>query len=414
MAKYSYTAFREDQVALLQRSEKSIAQGALTNSKRPECFVKGVYPNHVDRGYGSTLYFKDKCWVDFICALGTNLFGYGNHYITNAVAHVITTGANLSLSTDLEIMAAEKAQSLWSECERVKFFKNGSDACSAAIRIARTYTGKDLVLSLGYHGSDDDFTSLTEPALGVPKRGWIGSYKDYSGKDADNIAAIIIEPVELDLSDKRREEIQNLRDFCTSKGIVLIFDEIITGFRFPKLSVSNYWGIKPDIACFGKAIGGGHSISLVGGRIDIMNCGDYFLSNTFNGERTGLAAFLASAALLGKPALNGNKTIDDLWLEAQTFWSSLNEICDGYVQFEGYPTRGRLVGSDISKAMFMQECCKAGVLFGPSYFYNFTHSAHRDQVKSTVCGVIKSLKMGLVKLEGEMPKAPMADKLRKG
>lgn len=414
MAKNTSTEFRHDQALFLDRANRSIAQGALTNSKRPESFVKGVYPSHLDKYIGATTYYKNHSWTDYICGLGTNLFGAANPYINRAVIRSIEAGVSFSLSSTLEVEAAERAQSIWPELERVKFFKNGSDATNAAIRIARAYTGRDNILTAGYHGSSDDFVSLTAPAVGIPARHWVwpSCAESIDKMGSKSFAAVIVEPMDLDDSDANREQLQKLREWCDATGTVLIFDEIITGLRVPKLSVSNYYGIKPDLACYGKAIGNGYSISILGGRTDLMTTKDYFVSNTFSGERVGLAAFIAATDLVLIPALNYGRGIDALWSHAGFFWKDINAITDGFVKFKGYPTRGRLEGTALNKALFMQECCKGGLLFGPSYFYNYVHHHHDQSTISVIKSVIQKMKMGLVSLEGEIPKSPMANQMR--
>jgi glutamate-1-semialdehyde 2,1-aminomutase len=410
MAKFTSTAFKREQKQWLDRANRAIAQGALTNSKRPQTFVKGVYPTHIDKTVGSISSYKDAKWVDFVCSLGSNLFGQANPYINQAVIKTINEGNSFSLSSTLEVEAAERAQTIWPELERLKFFKNGTDATTAALRVARAYRGCELVLSAGYHGSSDDFVSLTPPALGVPSREWIKTLGEL--ENLPKVAAIIVEPLILKDDSENREWLAKLRLWCDKTGTVLIFDEIITGFRVPKLSVSNYYGIKPDLACYGKAIANGFSISIMGGRSEIMECGEYFVSNTFSGERCGLAAFVAASDLILNPNQNNGKSVDDLWSHAKLFWNDVNAVTEGVVTFSGYPTRGRIEGTALNKALFMQECCKGGVLFGPSYFYNFTHFQHDQMVLSVIKSVIKNLKMGLVQLEGEMPASPFADKLR--
>lgn len=389
------------------RQRTSIAQGALTNSKRPECFVNGVYPQHLVKGQGCRVYDDlGNVFVDYICGLGSNLLGYANAQVNAAVWERAQLGATLSLSTPLEIEVAELVKMQFPFIDRMKFLKTGSDACSAAIRIARAATGKRVVISDGYHGWHDDFVSLTPPALGVPYRDWIRSL-DGSKYDKDDIAAVIIEPVNLDYSPERIEWLRTIREETANAGVLLIFDEVITGFRFPQGSVYKYTGVEPDLICLGKAMGNGLPISCVGGPTKIMECGEYFVSSTFAGETLSLAAAKAVLTLIGD-----KYRIEDLWEHGGMFLKKFNSIWPEKLTIQGYPSRGAFKGDDVVKALFWQEAVKAGLLFGPSWFYSFAHIGTNDMVISSCEDILHKIKMGEVRLEGEMPKAPFAQQLR--
>lgn len=388
------------------RAELSIGQGALTNSKRPSTFVEGVYPTHASGGRGCYLYSGKKSYVDYIGALGTNLIGYGHAVIAEAVAKRIREGATLSLSSEIEVELAECLKALVPWTELWKFTKSGTEACSAAVKIARAYTGRDLVLSDGYHGWSDDFISLTLPALGVPKRDWVSSVDlDLLGR----AAAVIIEPVQLDYSRERKEYLLNLKEACKKAGCLLIFDEIITGLRFPGYSVSKYFGVDPDLILLGKALGAGLPLSAVGGRKEVMNCGEYFISGTFYGETVSMAASLALIDLLKRDT--NRYSMDELWRQGALFLERFNELHEG-LKIVGYPSRGAFQGDQMVKALFWQEACKAGILFGPSWFFNFPLAAETESVIPVCKDIFTKIKLGQVRLEGNMPLVPFAQKVR--
>ncbi len=403
------------------RAERAIAQGALTNSKRPQSFVYGVYPTHVSGGRGAFVYCADtgRRYIDFICGLGSNLFGYGNEEIGKAIHNAYLTGSALSLSSSLEVECAELLQAAMPWVKRTKFLKTGSEACSAAIRIARAATGRELVLSVGYHGWHDDFVALSEPATGVPRlddeygarpRQWILPLED----DPDwsqlfAAAAVIIEPVVTDWSEERRLWLQALQAKCRETGTWLICDEVITGYRWLRLTVSRWAGLEPDLVCLGKAIGGGMPLAAVCGRdAKAMDDPEYFVSSTFAGDRTALAAFKAVSGMLKKPQWD----LEDLWERAKLFIAAFNGLTEGIVKIEGYPTRGILMGEAGSRALFMQEMCKAGVLMGPSFFFGFQHRELTDEVLAVVKDVCLKIRLGGLELEGEMPTTPFAQKAR--
>jgi glutamate-1-semialdehyde 2,1-aminomutase len=390
------------------RAQDCIAQTALTNSKRVECLVKGIYPTHLDRGLGCHVWdMQGKKYVDFICGLGTNILGYGDTEVVDAIVSQAKKGASLSLGTEIELLTAEKVKTLFPFVDQVKFLKTGTEACMAALRIARAATGKSGVLSQGYHGWSDEFVSLTPPANGVPRVfEYTGSFNS-PDVDLEGVAAVIVEPILTDISKSRIEFLQKLRERCTKENVILIFDEIITGFRFPKFSVSNYYGIHPDLICLGKAIGNGMPLSVVAGKKDIMSCGDYFVSSTFAGESVSLASALKTMTLL-----ETKYDIKNLWQSGMKFVERFNRLWPESIAIQGYPTRGVFVGDPTVKALFWQEACKAGILFGPSWFFNFKHIDLVDEVLSTCQDIITRLKTGAVQLEGEMPKSPFAEKVR--
>lgn len=138
-----------------RRATASIAHGALTNSKRPDCFVRGIYPTHVKGGNGCVITDTQGAqYIDFICGLGANLLGYGHSEVTQEIVRQVQMGPTLSLSTPIEVMTAEKIKEIFPFVHLLRFLKTGSDACLASIRIARAYTGRNMVLSQGYHGAD--------------------------------------------------------------------------------------------------------------------------------------------------------------------------------------------------------------------------------------------------------------------
>lgn len=395
---------------LLGRQQKTIAQGALTNSKRPSCFVDGIYPTHLERGNGSLVWDpKGNQYIDYICGLGTNILGYGNAEIEPVVLRAYRDGASLSLSTETEIVCAEKIKELFPFVDRLKFLKTGSEATSAALRIARAFTKKKLILSSGYHSWHDHFVSLTEPRIGVVDQLHIREFHDAHifAYDFTDVAAVIVEPVVTDASPERVEFLHKLREYCTQNGTLLIFDEIITGFRFPRYSVSGHFGITPDIICLGKAIANGLPLSVVAGKKHIMECDEYFVSSTFAGERMSLAAATRTMELLQKKF-----SLTHLWEEGGKFLRLFNALWPEKITIKAYPTRGTFEGDEQVRALFFQEAVKAGMLFGRSWFFNFGHIEYTDQVIHSCNDIIQKIKMGSVELQGQMPKTPFAQQQR--
>jgi glutamate-1-semialdehyde 2,1-aminomutase len=400
-----------------RRAQDCIAQGYLTNSKRPSCHVSGVYPTHVRHGHGCWLWDMDgRKYTDFICGLGTNLLGYGNARIASAISSQLIHGYCHSFATHHELECAEKVKELFPFVDAVKFLKSGSEACSAAIRIARAATGRDRVLSEGYHGWHDAFVGLTPPALGVPRWPNVG-YREESTNPTrqlralddigPGVAAVIVEPVITDASPERRAWLQRLREACTKAGALLIFDEVITGLRWPRYSVANHWDITPDLIVLGKALGGGMPLAAVGGKYAVMNGAEYFISSTYAGETLSLVAAKTAMTLL-----QTKYDLNHLWERGQAFLDGFNALWPEGVWIEGYPTRGAFKGEPLTKALFFQEACKAGILFGPSWFFSFPLAEEAHGVLDACRDILTRIRLGKVSLEGDLPQSPFAEKVR--
>ena len=277
----------------------------------------------------------------------------------------------------------------------------------AAVRIARAATGRKNVFSSGYHGWSDEFVSLTPPALGVPRTlDHIGTLDSLDHIDFDT-AAVTVEPVMTDASEERIAWLWKLRDRCDKTGALLIFDEVITGMRYQRMSVSNFHRVEPDLIVLGKAMGGGLPIAVVGGREKVMNASEYFVSATFAGEMASI-----SAALKVMELVQTKYRLDELWSHGARFFRNFNELWPGTLQISGYPTRGVFAGEKQTIDLFRQEACKAGILFSTSVFFAFPHIQVADQVLSTCQDIITRMKTGSVKLEGEPSQTPFAQKMR--
>lgn len=395
------------------RQNNVIAQGALTNSKHPSAFVEGVYPTHLVQGAGAFVWDTEgNRYLDFIGSLGANILGYRHEVVDEAIKEQLCHGITFSLSTPLEFRVGEQLQALFPFVERLKFLKTGNEATLAALKIARAYTGKSLVLSEGYHGHGDEWVSLTPPARGVPP---VHIFTQLLAptlieEQIASAGAVILEPVQLDHSEERRLWLKRLREICTRTGTLLIFDEIVTGFRWKDFCVANYWGIYPDLICLGKAMANGMPISVVGGSAEIMG-NDYFVSSTFAGETLSLAAAQATIDILSKgPYL---ESTEGLWHYGNRWMAAFNDLAaDLDLKLIGYPTRGRFVGDPLTIALFFQESIAHGLLFGMTWFYTTALIDRFDYSITQLEKVLCKLKQG-VSLKGKLPRSPTAEKSRK-
>lgn len=387
-------------------ADTHIAQRALTNSKRPSALLEGLYPTHIASGYGC--HMRDAAgrkYIDFICGLGVNLLGYAHNEISGAIMTQIQKGVIYSIPSILEVDAVEHLKSVIPFIQKVKFLKTGSEACTASVKIARAHTGRKKVLSDGYHGWHDGFSSLSESgnhAISVVHycSDGINQLRDISQID-ESTACVIIEPVITKIDDNH---VRAIRDRCKQVGALLIFDEIITGFRFPKYCYAQYADIYPDILLLGKAIGGGLPVAVVAGSAEIMDNPNYFVSSTFAGDTLALAAMIQVIKLL-----SSQYKLEELWERGSVFLNSTNELLKTIdLEIEGYPTRGRFIGDEKQIATFWQECARAGILFGPSYFYNFHHTKVTDTVLSHVKDIVSKIARHEVTLMYPLPKKPLA------
>lgn len=373
-----------------ERAKKVIAQGCLVYSKRSDQFVDGVYPTHVINAQNCTLYCDDgKSYIDMSGGLGSNILDCSNNYTLPSVK---------------EVLLAEMIRDRIPFVEKMRIAKNGSDACQAAVRIARAYTGRSRGYGTGYHGSLNWCIAAEKPGAGCVDEG----YKKFTNiddlmtavkTDKEPVAYVIVEPVELDWSDERKEKLAQLRKLCSKKGIVLIFDEVITGFRVPKYCFSNWWEIEPDLICFGKPIANGHPISVVGGRAKIMDTPDYFVSYTFAGEETSLQAAIDTIHALTEDKIQG------LWNTGKWFLGEIGRISKGSgISLVGMPTKAVWVGDLEYKARFFQCMIDHGILCGKALHINMSHS---DTILQRVLNAAREsillIESGNVVLRGKLP-----------
>ena len=376
-----------------ERAQESIAQGCLTYSKRSDQFVKGTYPTHVTKTEGCYLYGENgKKYCDFIGGLGSN---------------IISSNNNFSLPHVKEVVLAEKIKEKIKFIDKLRFLKTGTDACLSAVRIARTYTSHHLVIGMGYHGFGNMFIAEETPGAGcVPEL-----YKKFDSIEEiiyfmDNnrtmyeVGGVIVEPVQLDIDVK--DKLTALRKACDKHKAVLIFDEVITGFRTPKYCMAQYLGVTPDIICLGKAMANGHPISVVGGKKEIMDAPNYFISSTFAGELSSIEWALETIDFMTE-----NK-IQLLWNDGKTFQEEFNKLSPK-IQMVGIPTKAVFRGDELFKNLFWQEMCKRGFLLGKAWHIMWEHTQRKSPndispiIQLFLCckEVIQEIESGNVKLEGQ-------------
>lgn len=363
---------------LLRLAEAVIPLGSQTFSKSRTQYPLGVSPFFASKGSGSYLWDVDgNKYVDLVASLAAVTLGYGDPEINKAVKRQLKKGVSLSLSSKLETVVAEKIIDLVPSAEMVRFAKNGSDATSAAVRIARYFTRRDHIISIGYHGWHDWYIGSTTRSMGVPSAVQAltlsARYNDLSHVEnlfkevKGDVAAVILEP--MNSVDPAPGYLESLRSFCSSNNILLIFDEVITGFRFANGGAQELFGVTPDLSCFGKGIANGFPISVIAGKREIMEgFKEVFFSGTFGGE---LLSLTAANVVLDK--VKDGRVIPELYRVGQAIQQGLtSEISHKkyeFVNLSGNPTWTFLnwtLSSDALqnqvKTYFLQEMFKRGIL----------------------------------------------------
>lgn len=365
--------------AWLARSEKVIPGGAQTYSKSWRQHIRGVSPIFLERGAGARVWDVDgNEYVDLIQGLLPNILGYAHAEVNAAYYEQAQRGHSFSLAHPLEVELAERLTRLIPCAEMVRFGKNGSDATAGAVRVARAFTGRDRVAVCGYHGWQDWYIGSTSCSAGVPKAvsdlthpfpyndapaldGLLSSFKD-------EFAAVIMEPFNFFWpADGYLAEVKAI---AKRHGALLIFDEICTGFHLGLGGAQKLFGVTPDLATFGKAMGNGYPISCIVGRRDPMQAFDRaFVSFTFAGDVAAMAAasrvldLLEEGSAYQRIAAAGRRLMDGA--RAMVKLAGL----EGRVTFEGHAHwplvkfTGENGGDDpVTKALWLQEMTRRGVL----------------------------------------------------
>ncbi|WP_282136576.1 glutamate-1-semialdehyde 2,1-aminomutase [Seonamhaeicola maritimus] len=305
--------------ALFAEAEKVIPGGV--NS--PVRAFKGVggTPIFVKEAKGAYLYDEDgNRLVDYINSWGPMILGHAYKPVVNAVVEKAQKGTSFGMPTEIETKIAELAVSMVPNIDKIRFVNSGTEACMSAVRLARGYTGKDKVIKFAgcYHGHSDSFLiqagsgastfgTPNSPGVtqGTAKDTLLAKYNDIDNVNAliesnkGEIACIIIEPVAGNMGCIPPKDgfLQALREVCNANNILLVFDEVMTGFRLSKGGAQELFNVKADIVCFGKVIGGGLPVGAFAARNEIMNhlapLGPVYQAGTLSGNPLAMAAGLA-------------------------------------------------------------------------------------------------------------------------
>jgi glutamate-1-semialdehyde 2,1-aminomutase/spore coat polysaccharide biosynthesis protein SpsF len=381
-----------------------------TFSKGPTQFVQGVAPVFLEKGKGSHVWDVDgNEYIDYAMALGPIILGHNYPAVTEAVKEILEKGTTFTLPHRLEGELAEILCEIIPCAEMVRFGKNGSDATSGAVRVARAYTGRDKIACCGYHGWQDWYIATTTRNKGIPEEvkkltltfeyNKIETLEKIFEENKDQIACVIMEPV--GVVEPKDNFLQKVEELTHKNGAILIFDEVVTGFRFSLGGAQEYFNVIPDLACFGKAMANGYPISAIVGKKEIMKLfEEVFFSFTFGGEIVSIAAAIATIK-----ELKEKRVIEYIWGQGRKLKDGYNLFVrelglEKYTQCIGYPPRTVITFKDedgnedlLLKSLFQQECIKRGILFTEAHNICFSHT-NKDidytlRVYRTVLEIIK-------------------------
>jgi glutamate-1-semialdehyde aminotransferase len=372
---------------LYNRALNLIPSVTQTLAKGPQQNVKGIAPKYLQKGKGSHVWDVDgNEYIDFNMAIGPLSLGYAYDKVDDAIKKQLEDGITFSLMHPLEVEVAELINEIIPNAESIRYSKTGADVTSAAIRVARAFTGREKILCCGYHGWHDWYISVTDRNRGIPNSvqelTFTFNYNDLQSlKDSidDETAAVILEPFVFD--SPKDNFLQELREICTKNGTLLIFDEMWTGFRISLGGAQEFFNVKADLATFSKAIANGMPVAVLTGRKDVMKVleKDVFFYTTFGGEALSLAA--AKATMI---ELRDKKVPEYLASKGKKLKDGYNKITEelgmSYTKCVGYECRSLMTfnasaGSPLEmKSLVQQEMIKRGILWGGFHNMSFSHS----------------------------------------
>ncbi|KAA2243537.1 aminotransferase class III-fold pyridoxal phosphate-dependent enzyme [Chitinophaga agrisoli] len=360
-----------------------------TLAKGPGQYVTGVAPKYLKRGKDAHVWDVDgNEYIDYNMGIGPLSLGYCYPRVDAAIAAQLKDGITFSMMHELEVTLAELVHRVIPNAEALRISKTGADVTSAAIRVARAFTGRKKVLCCGYHGWHDWYISVTSRNSGIPEEiAALTSTIDYNDIESvkqaldEDTACVILEPFVF--AEPKDNFLQQLKEVCEANGTLLIFDEMWTGFRIAVGGAQEYFNVKADLACYSKAFANGMPISLLTGRKEIMQLfnEEVFFFTTFGGEALSLAAAVATInemieknvpavlAQKGKLLKDGyNQLAAEIGVAECT--SCTGYDCRSMVTFNA-PGQDTL----LLKSFVQQELFKRGILWSGFHNMSFTHTS---------------------------------------
>jgi glutamate-1-semialdehyde 2,1-aminomutase len=398
----------ENSDRLRKRAHWIIPGGAHTYAKGDDQYPV-LSPGFIVNGYGCHVWDADgNAYIEF--GMGNRAVGLGHAYrhVIDAVARQLEFGCNFTRPARIEVECAATFLQMVPGADMVKFCKDGSDATSAAIRLARAATGRDLVARCQDHpffSTDDWFIGTTEMNAGIPQavRDLTLGFRYNDLEDAralfarhpGRIAAFILEASRGD--DPAEGYLKGLQELCRENGALFILDEMITGFRWARGGAQECYGIRPDLSCFGKALGNGFAISALAGKREFMSLGGieqtdqprvFLLSTTHGAETHAMAAAIATMHVYAQEPVIPHLRLQGLRLKAGIEQAVGRHGLQRFVGVTGHPAclsyftrdeKGR--ASQAFRTLLLQETIRRGVI-APSLVVSYTHG--NDEIDQTI------------------------------
>ncbi|PND34755.1 glutamate-1-semialdehyde-2,1-aminomutase [Achromobacter pulmonis] len=404
---------------LFARANRTIPGGV--NSPVRAYQAVGDTPRFIRRASGPYVWDSEGArYIDYVGSWGPAILGHAHPEVVLAVQKAATDGLSFGAPTEAEIVLAEALSTRLPSLEQVRLVSSGTEATMSAIRLARGFTGRPKVVKFEgcYHGHADSLLvkagsgllTLGHPdSAGVPREfvehTLVLGYNDLDGvrqafaRQGDRIACVIVEPIAGNMNLVRPAPgfLEGLQELCTAHGALLIFDEVMTGFRVGPQGAQGLFGIRPDLTTLGKVIGGGMPLAAFGGRCDVMGkiapLGPVYQAGTLSGNPVAVAAGLATLRLIDEPGFH-----DRLAAQTQRLVAGLRKCgclagiplaADGvggmfglYFQHHVPRSFAESTASDLGTfARFFQACLSRGIYFAPSAFEaGFVSMAHDDEV----------------------------------
>jgi len=396
----------DNSFSYLEKSRKLIPSLTQTFSRSASTFVEGIFPVYAKRANGSHFIdVDDNEYVDYLCALGPIILGYCYPRVNDSIKEQLEDGILFSLPHKLEIDVSELLCKMVPCAEMVKFSKTGSGSATGAIRGARALTNRDKIAYCGSGGIWHDwYATIISRNQGVPdfNKNLILPF-DYNDIDAleyifennkEEIACVFMEATIFEKPEA--DFLKKVKKLAKDNGAVLIFDEIVTGFRLAKGGAQEFFGIEPDITVLGKGIANGMPLSAVVGKSEFMKIfDDVFFSTTYASDTLSLAA--AKATIM---EINEKPVIKRIWENGSQLMEEFNKITKENsldIELLGYPVRMKIIGKDsqgndsiLLRSLLIQELVKRGIFMHPGVaFISYSHT--KEDIKLTLNALSDSI-----------------------
>lgn len=399
------------------------------NSPVRACRSVGRTPLFIDKAKGSYIYDVDgNKYIDYICSWGPNILGHCREEVINAVKETCDKGLTFGACHKGEITLAKLIQKHFPSMKMLRLVNSGTEAVMSAIRAARGYTGKDKIIKFEgcYHGHSDGLlvkggsgllTNSIPNSAGVPK-GYIdttllakyndeNSVEELFNANKDEIACVIVEPCAANMGVVPPKEgfLQFLRDITKKNNALLIFDEVITGFRLSIGGAQRYYNITPDLTTLGKIVGGGMPLAVYGGKREVMECvaplGSVYQAGTLSGNPVAVTSGIETIKILESnvseyDVLNEKSAkIEKAMKETGLNVNRVGSIMTPFFTDKKVTDYDTAVTSNTENfAKFFNHMQSNGIYSAPSQFEAmFVSMAHSDEDIDYTCDVIKSLKL---------------------